>query len=276
VRLDIKLLGPLEATLDNVRVTPSAAKIRQLLTLLALSTGHVVPVSACVNEIWGQDPPRTALTTLHTYIGKLRKGLDAAITLGTERHAKKIIATESNGYRMDASIVRLDLDRYEELASAGRQAAEDGDYLTASHRLTAALSLWRGPALCDVTTGPQLTIESVRLAETRLSDLDTRLEADLRLGRGRGLLGELAGLCAQYPLSESLCAKYMLALYRTGQQWRALEAFHQLRTRTVEELGVDPTSGIRRLHEAVLRGDPALDRPEPYGSDRMVAHAIAG
>jgi DNA-binding SARP family transcriptional activator len=276
VQLDINLLGPLEATLDNVPVAPSAAKTRQLLAILALGAGQVVPVPAMVNEIWGQEPPRTALTTLHTYIGKLRKGLGAAAAPGEAVAAKKIISTESHGYRLDSSVVRRDLDRYEELAGAGRRAAEDGDYLTASRRLAAALSLWRGPALCDVAAGPQLTIESVRLEETRLSDLDVRLEADLRLGRDRALLGELAGLCTQYPLSETLCTKYMLALYRSGQQWRALESFHRIRTRMVEELGVDPSTGIQQLHEAVLRGDPALDGPGPYTSNRTVAHAIAG
>lgn len=276
MRLDIKLLGPLEATLDNVPVAPSAAKTRQLLAILTLSAGRVVPVSTLVNEIWGQEPPRSAIATLHTYIGKLRKGLSTTTARETEHDGKKIISTESNGYRLDTAFVRLDVDRYEELARAGRQAAEDGDHLTASLRLTAALGLWRGPALCDIATGPALTIESVRLAETRLSDLDVRLEADLRLGRSRRLLGELAGLCAQYPLSESLCAKYMLALYRSDQQWRALEVFQRLRTRLIEELGVDPSTGVRQLHEAVLRGDPGLYGPGPYTSDRMIAHAIAG
>lgn len=271
MRLEINLLGPLEATLDDVPVAPTATKTRQLLAILALGAGHAVPVPELVSEIWGQEPPRTALPTLHTYIGKLRKGFGTAAGTGMANAAKQIVTTEPNGYRLDTSFVRLDLDRYEELAGPGRRAGEDGDYLTASRRLAAALSLWRGPALCDVATGPQLAIESVRLTETRLSDLDIRLEADLRLGRGRALLGELAGLCARYPLSESFCTKYMHALYRSGQQWRALEAFHRLRSKMVEELGVDPSAGIRQLHEAVLRGDPALDEP-----GRTVAHAIAG
>jgi DNA-binding SARP family transcriptional activator len=276
VRLDINLLGPLEATFDNVPVAPSAAKPRQLLAILAIGAGHVVPVSTLVNEIWGHEPPRSSVATLHTYIGKLRKRLNSAAGDGTECDGKKFLTTEANGYRLDGDLVRLDVHKYEELASAGRRAAENGDYATASHSLTAALSLWRGPALCDITTGPQLTVESVRLTETRLSDLDARLEADLCLGRDRGLLGELAGLCAQYPLSESMCGKYMLALYRSGQHWRALEAFHRLRAGLVEELGVDPSASMRHLHEAVLRGDPELDGRRPYAADRTIAHAIAG
>lgn len=124
----------------------------------------------------------------------------------------------------------MDASRYEQLARTGRQAAEHGDYLTATQALTAALELWQGSALSGIAVGPHLAAETARLEETRLSDLDLRIEADLRLGRNRQLLGELAGLCVRFPLSENFHGKYIIALCRSGQQWRALETFQRLRT----------------------------------------------
>lgn len=257
--LDIKLLGSLEATLDDVSIVSSAAKPRQLLAFLALNAGHAVSASTLMNELWGQSPPRAASTTLHTYIGKLRQGLEFALRGHSGCNAKQLLATEQIGYNLRAPAGNIDVGRYEKLSNAGHIAADRGDYETASRNLGAALAMWRGPALSDIVAGPHLAIEIVRLEENRLSDLDLRIEADLRLGRHRKLIGELAGLCARFPMSENFCMKYMLALYRSGQQWRSLEVFQQLRSIMVEELGMDLPANMQRLHVAILRRDPAVE-----------------
>jgi DNA-binding SARP family transcriptional activator len=259
MRFDIKLLGSLEATLDDVSIVPSGSKPRQLLAVLALNAGRAVSASTLMAELWGQVPPRAASTTLHTYIGKLRKGMEHAMRGQFDGDAKRILVTEPIGYNLRAPGGDIDVDRYENLANAGRIAADQSDYETASRTLGAALSLWRGPALSDIVAGPHMAIEIVRLEENRLSDLDLRIEADLRLGRHRKLLGELAGLCARFPMSENFCMKYMLALYRSGHQWRALEAYQQLRSIMLEELGMDLSVTIQRLHVAILRRDPAVE-----------------
>lgn len=253
---DIKLLGSLEATVDDVSVVPSAAKRRQLLALLALNAGRAVSASTLMSEIWGQQQPRAASTSLYTYVCKLRRELELALP-GFD--AKRILVTEQVGYSLRLRAGDVDVGRYEQLAMAGRLAVDRGDYETASRSLGAALSLWRGPALHDVVAGPHLAIEVVRLEENRLSDLDLRIEADLRLGRHRKLLGELAALCARFPMSENFCTKYMLALYRSGEQWRAFEASQRLRSTMVQELGVEPSSSTQRLHLAILRRDPAIE-----------------
>jgi SARP family transcriptional regulator, regulator of embCAB operon len=275
MRFDIKLLGTFEAAINGVSIVPSAAKPRQLLAILALNVGHPLPVSTLISEIWGHGQPRTAVTTLHTYIGKLRKGLELAVRGDADR-VKEVLATERIGYRLNMPSADVDTGRYEQSARAGRRAAEKGDYLTASQRLGDALAMWRGSALSDVPAGPHLTVEIVRLEETRLSDLDLRIESDLRLGQNRQLLGELAALCARFPMSENFYAKYILALYRSGQQWRALDAYQRLRTTMVEELGVDPSVGMRRLHQAVLRGDPLVEDHSFYTADWPAAAAAVG
>jgi DNA-binding SARP family transcriptional activator len=264
VRFDIKLLGSLEASLDDTSIVPGAAKQRQLLALLALNAGRAVSMSTMMAELWGSQQPRAAGTTLHTYVGKLRRALDVALHPHSDFDVKRILVTEPVGYSLRAPSSDIDVGRYEHLANAGRSAADRGDYETASRNLSAALSLWRGTALSDVVTGQHLNVEIVRLEENRLSDLDLRIEADLRLGRHRKLLGELAGLCTRFPLSENFCTKYMLALYRSGQQWRALEIFQRLRATMTEELGVEPSANIKRLHQAMLCDDPAVGGPKPH------------
>ena len=274
MRVEVKLLGSLEATIGGVSFVPTASKQRQLLAILALNAGRTVPVSVMMEEIWGDRPPRSAPTTLHTYIGKLRRELEFALRHDPQHSAKDIIATEQIGYRLNIAPRDVDTGEYEALAALGRRAADEGDYVTAARTLAAALELWRGSALSDVATGPQLMIEVVRLEECRLSDLDLRIEADLCLGRHRKLLGELAALCARYPMSENFYAQYMLALYRSGRQCRALEVYQGLRAAMVSELGVDPSVKVRQLQQAILCGDPTVDNPN-FISSGWTAAAFA-
>lgn len=258
---DIKLLGRLEATLDGISIVPSAAKPRRVLALLALKAGHIVSTSTLMAELWGELQPRAASTSLHTYISNLRRELGLALCGRPGHDAKRILVTEQTGYSLRVPLSDTDVGRYEELANAGRIAADCGDYETARRCLGAALSLWRGSALSDLVAGPQLAVDVVGLEETRVSDLDLRIAADLHLGRHRMLLGELAELCARRPMSENFCEKYMLALYRSGEQWRALKAFQRLRSTMIEELGMDPSLNMQRLHLAILRRDPAVEDP---------------
>jgi DNA-binding SARP family transcriptional activator len=261
VRVEIKLLGSLAATIDGSSFVPTASKQRQLLAILALNAGRTVPVSMIMEEIWGDRPPRSAATTLQTYIGKLRRELEFSLPANSQHSAKDVIATEQVGYRLNIHPLDVDAVEYDQLAALGRRAADDGDYSTAATKLAAALELWRGSALSDIATGSHLMIEVVRLEESRLSDLDLRIEADMCLGRHRKLLGELAALCARYPMSENFYAQYMLALYRSGRQCRALEVYQGLRATMVDQLGVDPSVRVRQLQQAILCGDPTVDNP---------------
>jgi DNA-binding SARP family transcriptional activator len=268
----IKLLGSFEAEFHGVPVAPTAAKPRQLMALLSLNAGRAVSVPAIMTELWGPDQPKAASTTLHTYIGKLRRALSEAQQGVTLHDAKRILATEPSGYNLRVPTANIDTGRYEQLAQAGRLAADHGDYESASRTLGAALALWRGPVLSDISPGQHLTVEIVRMEENRLSDLDLRIESDLRLGKHRKLLGELAGLCARFPLSENFGTKYMLALCHSGDQWRALEVYQRLRTTIHEELGVDPSAALQRLHLAMLRGEiPEEIHPVPAAAGWLSA-----
>ncbi|WP_051869604.1 AfsR/SARP family transcriptional regulator [Streptomyces resistomycificus] len=137
-----------------------------------------------------------------------------------------------------------------------------GDDARAADLFTRALSLWNGPALVDVQAGRILEPEVMRLAEARIAAVEGRLTARLRMGRHAELLSELTVLTMKYPMHENLCAQFMIALHRSGRSWNALEAYQKLRDTMIEELGLEPSARLRRLHQAVLAGDPLLDSPE--------------
>jgi SARP family transcriptional regulator, regulator of embCAB operon len=263
MRVEVKVLGPLEAFVEGRSIVPSARKERQVLALLALNAAKVVPFSMLIEEIWGDSPPRVPAASLQTYILHLRQRLGR----GKASSGKDILLTVPGGYVLDIPATNVDACRYERLVATGRGAVNVGDYPTATEELAAGLQEWRGEALLDVAVGPQLQIERTRLEESRLSVLDLRIDLDLRLGRHRLILDELATICARHPWYENFHAHYMLALYRSGLAWRALEVYRVLRTTVSKQLGVDPSPYVRQLHQAILAGDRVIDDPRFAASD---------
>jgi DNA-binding SARP family transcriptional activator len=261
MRVEINVLGPLEVAVGGTSVVPTATKPSRLLAMLALNAGHVVTMSDLTEEIWDHKPPRSWGPTLHTYILKLRRKLQQALDDDGDVTSKDVLITRRSGYMLNVEPSDVDAIRYDRLSAAGRQAVNEGDARQASDALGEALSVWRGPALADVPTGPQLGIEALRLEENRLGDVHLRIEADLQLGRHHQLLGELATLCARHPLLENFWGQYMIALCRAGRQSQALEEFRRLRGCMVEQLGVEPSARLRQLHHAILSGQPIFDDP---------------
>jgi SARP family transcriptional regulator, regulator of embCAB operon len=269
--VEIKVLGPLEARENDTSVLPTAAKPRQIFTLLALAAGSVVPTFVLMEELWSGVPPRTASTTLQTYILQLRRRIEAATGRPGRHSSKDVLRTGSNGYVLEVDPEDIDINWYERLAAAGRAAFAAGFFEQASLLLRQALAVWRGPALVDLPFGSQLRIEVTRLEENRLDLLQQRIDADLCLGRHQAVLGELAALCGKYPWHEDLAARYMVALYRSGRRPQALGVYHKLRGQLVNEYGLEPSSRLQHLHSAILADAPNLDEPSSNFLKRPIA-----
>ena len=139
------------------------------------------------------------------------------------------------------------------------RGASGGDAAAARRLLDDALGLWRGPALADVAFESFAQGEIARLEELRLAALEERVDARLSSGEHALVVAELEQLAADHPSRERLVGLLMLALYRCGRQTDALETYTQSRRRLDEELGLEPSSHLRRLQEAILRQDPTLD-----------------
>ncbi|MEX1656977.1 AfsR/SARP family transcriptional regulator [Streptomyces pseudovenezuelae] len=257
--MEIQVLGPLCAAVNGDSIVPTAAKPRQVLALLALHPGRVVPVSTLMEEIWGTRLPQSAMTTLQTYIMQLRRYLGTAMGPDTPGAAKNVLATRHSGYLLQIPPECVDVHTYERLVAEGQEAFEEGKDETAARCFRQALALWQGPALVDVRLGQVLEIEVTRLEESRLVTIERRIDADLRLGRHAELIAELTDLIARHPQHEGLHAQAMLALYRSGRQAAALNVYRKLREGLIEDLGVEPSPQLQRLHQAMLAVDPALD-----------------
>ncbi|MFI6847846.1 AfsR/SARP family transcriptional regulator [Kitasatospora sp. NBC_00085] len=261
--MEIQVLGPLTAAASGLSIVPTAAKPRQILALLALNANRIVSVPQLMEELWGADLPRSATTTLQTYILQLRRKLRAAaVKSGEPLCAERTLATRHGGYVLEVPPGAVDAHEFDRLTAAGHAAFAVGDMEAAASLLGAASALWRGPVLVDVRHGHQLAIEATRLEECRIGVLERRIRADLRLGRHHEVIGELSALTGHHPLDEALHAHLIVALYRAGRAPRALEVYQKLRDTLIDELGLEPSGQLQLLQRAILRGEP-LDEYGP-------------
>ena len=267
--MEVGLLGPLVVEERGISIVPNAHKPRKVLALLAVHADRIVTVPSLMEEIWGDAVPRSAATTLQTYILQLRRMIDSALRDDHGSQAKDVLITRHGGYQLRVQPGWSDVAEFNRLVDTGRRAFELGDDRSASLLLSRALDLWRGSALVDVQIGRLLELDVLGLEETRMSVLELRIEADLRLGRHSGVIGELRVLNARHPMQENLCLLLMLALYRAGKGSRALEAFHTLRKTLNEELGIEPSVRVQRLQHAILCGDPALELSSEKSVERL-------
>ncbi|GAA2347095.1 AfsR/SARP family transcriptional regulator [Streptomyces violaceusniger] len=257
----VSVLGPLTLGLGARSGVPSAMKPRKVLSLLLLNAGRMVPVQSLMAELWGDQPPRTGLTTLQTYILHLRKLLAEGLGMSSAAVTRDVLQTRPGGYAMVVSPGELDVHEYRDLVAEGEGALEAGDERTADTSFRRALALWQGPALVDVTPhGRPLQAEVARLEQSRLTVTERGIETRLRLGGHLEVLSDLASLVVEHRFHEGLHGQYMLALHRSGQRTRALTVYQRLRMAMTEELGLEPSAKLQRLQQAVLVSDPRLDQ----------------
>ncbi|MFK3983258.1 AfsR/SARP family transcriptional regulator [Micromonospora sp. NPDC050397] len=252
----VRLLGPVEVVGPAGPALLVGARQRAVVGLLALKAGTVVPQWRLVDALWGQRPPRTAVKSLHSHIARVRSAL-------TLCGLPDVLVTRDSGYALRLAPETVDAIRFEEYARRGREDLAAGEPARAVAGLRAGLGLWRHEvALADAEPTGWGAAEVDRLGEVRLVAVEDRWDAELRLGRHAVAVGELERLLVEYPSRERLVGLFMLALYRSGRQTDALDAYQRLRVGLAEEFGVDPGPDLARLHTRILRRDPALD-PEP-------------
>ncbi|MFI6853328.1 BTAD domain-containing putative transcriptional regulator [Streptomyces sp. NPDC050416] len=250
-----RILGTTQALRTDGTVVPvGGARLRALLTVLALRAGRTVPVGLLVDEVWGADPPADAPGALQALVGRLRRALGA-----------DAVASEEGGYRLTAAPDDIDLHRFERLAGEGLRALADGDPAKAVMVLDDALALWHGPALADL---PDRAAEAARRDTRRLDVLRARHSAALALGQAEQSLPELTALCDSHPLDEPLQTLRLRALRDAGRTAEALDAYEDVRRLLADRLGADPGPELRALHAELLKlGDdstapqPAADAP---------------
>jgi DNA-binding SARP family transcriptional activator len=243
------VLGPLEVLKDGVDHAPRTPKILQLLAMLVVQPGKVVHVDSIINELWANDPPRSVRKTMHTYVHHLRKSFEHN---GLVPDAEDILITKPPGYLFRIEPSQVDVFAFQRMNWQGRELLRDGNYVDAAHSFRTALDLWSGPPMANVQCGPVLSAYSVELLEQRRSALHMRIEAEIRSGMHRDLIGELRSLVAGNPLDEGLHGQLMRVLGRSGRRSDAMASYRQLRARLNDELGVEPCDELQLLHRELL------------------------
>jgi len=267
--MEFRILGPIEVVEDGERLPLGGAKQRALLALLVLNADRVVASDRLIDALWGEAAPDGATHTLQVYVSQLRK----ALRMPASTASGDVLVTEGRGYVLHTR--EVDLYRFEETVESGRRALADGSPDEAARLLRQALDLWRGPTLADLALEHFAQPEIARIEERRLLATEDRIDADLALGRHAELVGELRGLTSEQPLRERLWGQLILALYRSGRQAEALQAYQEARRMLADELGIDPSQDLRRLEGAILRQDPELDLPRPESVPAEVAEPRA-
>ncbi|MDX2827950.1 BTAD domain-containing putative transcriptional regulator, partial [Streptomyces ipomoeae] len=242
-----RILGTTQALhVDGTPVPLGGARLRALLTVLALRPGRTVPAPALVDEVWAGDPPADASGALQALVGRLRRALGSGA-----------VESANGGYRLAAMPDDVDLHRFDRLATEGARALADGDPAKAAVALDDALALWQGPPLADL---PDRTAEAARWETRRLDTHRARLTAALSLGQADSVLPELTALCDTHPLDEPLQSLRLRALRATGRPAEALAAYED----------------VRRLLSNRLGTDPGPEHPPPHPQQRKTPPPVSG
>ena len=251
-QIEFRVLGPLAVRIGGRAVAAGGPKQRALLALLLLSANRVVARERLIGELFAEQSVNSADHALRNHVSRLRKVLGAA---GADE--PRLVA-RTPGYLLRVEPGELDLEQFERLVGAGREALAGGDAAGAAESFRVAESLWQGRPLADLEFEPFARVEVERLEELRLAAVEERIDAELALGRQLALVSELETLVAENPYRERFRAQLMLALYRSGRQAEGLDVYRQTRALLTDELGLEPGTELQELQRAILVQDPSL------------------
>lgn len=253
----ISLLGSFSLEHDGDPVPLGGPKQRAVLALLALESNRTVSKSRLIQDVWEEDAPATS-RALETYVSNLR-AVVAAVP-GLEFHHDR------HGYRLSVAPGTVDLDRFDQQAAAGRLAMREGRIGEAVVRFRAALDLVRGPPLDDLRDFRALAAAADQLESAVVAVREDRFEAEIRAGNHRLVVPPLQQLLREHPYRERVATLLVWSLYLDGRQAEAAEVYRSVRTRLIEDLGLEPGHDLRQMHQLVLEQAPSLLVPPAAGA----------
>jgi DNA-binding SARP family transcriptional activator len=245
--MKVRVLGPLEVLGPSGWGSPSAAKRRQVLAVLALAPGEVVSTDRISDALWGEVVPASAAKIVQNHVLGLRRA-----------HGASFVTTRPDGYALGISEQATDAQAFELLARGGLSALERAQVGEALGALDDALGLWRGRPFPELEAWAPACAEAARLEELHRGAVENRLDAQVSNGGHVGVIADLEAAVAAEPLRELRWELLMVALYRSGRQTEALRAFQRARSLLVEELGIEPGPALRELDRAIAAQDDSL------------------
>ncbi|MFD9888061.1 BTAD domain-containing putative transcriptional regulator [Amycolatopsis sp. NPDC059027] len=257
--LRVQVLGSVRAWRAGTEIDLGSAHRRAVFAVLAFSAGDTVSRHELVDALWGDEPPTSASGSIYTYVSGLRRAVDPD---QAPRSGGGVLASTGSGYSLRIDRDSVDVHRFDALRADAVRQRNAGEPLAAVADLDAALALYAGDVLSGVP-GPFARAQRARLAELRLTVVESRAEILLELGRHAELVDELGALCREYPLREKPPALLMRALADAGRTAEALDVFEATSANLVEASGIEPGPELRRLHEHLLGAHKAPEHTFP-------------
>jgi DNA-binding SARP family transcriptional activator len=248
----VRILGPIEAWRDDHRLDLGGPRQLALFAFLLLHADRAVPSDVLTDVLWGPARSRGD-NRLQMAVARLRKSLAPLAD-----PAGPVLRTVRGGYLLSLGSNQLDAEVFAARVQDGLRAMQTCEPALASRVLSDALAVWRGPPLAEVAYEDFAQGEIRRLEELRRVALETRIDAELRLGRHRELIGELGRLLAEHSICERITAQLMLALYRSNRQADALEVYDRTRVQLSAQLGLEPGPTLKGLQTDILAHAPSL------------------
>ncbi len=245
------VLGPLEMRINGAAVPLGSPKQRAVLAMLLINRNRPVAIDALYDAAWQDGAPAGARATLYAYVSNLRRLMAGA---GVETRA--LLANTAPGYLLAVLDSDYDLGRFLAEKYAGARAAAGRRFEQASGHFSAALAEWRGQVLDDLRDLNFVDAFAKGLAEEKVITQTARAEVEIACGRAHSVISELETLTRDNPYREPLWAQLITAYYLADRQYDALDAYHRLRNKLVDDLGVDPSHTVRALHRRILRQQP--------------------
>lgn len=223
--------------------------------MLLYRANKLVRVDSIIEELWGERPPKSAMTTAQTYIYHLRRMFEKE---GAAARGEDILETSTFGYVLNVDPRCLDDREFQRLTALAREHMRGERPRKALDAIHQGLDLWTGPALGNITCGPVLGAYAVDLEEQKLQALQMRVDAELQLGMTGELVGDLRRLVLEYPLNEWFHARLIRVLHSMGRRSEALHSYHDLQMILREEVGLSPSRELQQLHREILSEDSVL------------------
>ncbi|AWS46316.1 BTAD domain-containing putative transcriptional regulator [Streptosporangium sp. 'caverna'] len=240
--MEVRILGPVEVTVDDRRVSLGPPQRRAVLAALAVDVNHPVSLQALIDRIWDL-PPDRATDSLYAHIARLRQALTGT-AVSIERRG--------GGYVLEGDPDRVDAYRFHRLAKQAQ--AHAGDDFARVALLAEAMELWRGSPLTDIS-GDWAARIRYSIEQQFVGAIVTWAQAHLRLGRPEAVVTELTPLIPRYPLVEPLASMLMRGLCALGRTAEAVAQYARLRGYLADQLGIEPGPELRALHQEILHGD---------------------
>ncbi|MCP3800914.1 AAA family ATPase [Allokutzneria sp. A3M-2-11 16] len=244
--MDFRMFGPVELWTGGRLVELGPAKQRCVVAALLWTPGQVVPLETLTDRLWGAHPPREARSTIYAHLTRLRGVLRPHFG----EHAP--IERRSGGYALNVAPEAVDWCRFRSALATARTTTSGRKEL-----LRDALAQWRGTPLAGVP-GAWATDVRSGLEQQRIGAAVQWADLELADNAWEPVVGELRHLLDEHPLAEAVAERLIRALVSAGRSAEAVACYAEVRRRIVDELGVEPDSRLRALHQEILAAESVV------------------